>query len=88
MMRIRIRADGVRLFLPVPVSLAGFVLKLLPEKLFEDMGKDVPEPYRALITKSNIRMLAEECLPCLKENRGLEIVHVEASDGTFVSIKL
>lgn len=27
-------------------------------------------------------------LDILKENKGLEIVHVEAVDGTFVSIKL
>lgn len=33
-------------------------------------------------------MILEECLDILKENKGLEIVHVEAADGTFVSVKL
>ncbi len=33
-------------------------------------------------------MVLESCLDVLKENRGLEAVHVEAHDGTFVSIRL
>ena len=45
-------------------------------------------PYASLVTKANIRMILEESLDILKENKGLEIVHVEATDGTFVSIKL
>ena len=33
-------------------------------------------------------MIFEECMDVLKENKGLEIIHVEAVDGTFVSITL
>ena len=33
-------------------------------------------------------MILGECLDVLRENKGLEVVHVEASDGTFVSITL
>ena len=46
------------------------------------------EPYRSLVTKENISMLLGECLEVIKENKGLEVIHVEAADGTFVSIRL
>ena len=41
-----------------------------------------------LVTKETINLIVKECMDILKENKGLEVVHVEASDGTFVSIKL
>lgn len=41
-----------------------------------------------LITKETVSMILSECLDVLKENKGLEVIHVEASDETFVSITL
>ena len=87
-MRIIVRSKGVNLWLPFPLSLAGFAIKSLPEQVFVSMRKDVPKPYAQFITKANARFFAEECMDILKENRGLEIIHVEASDGTFVSITI
>ena len=87
-MKIRIRTKDVRFSMPVPVSMIGFVIKLLPDRLFEDMQEKTPDPYSALVTKESIRMVLEECLDVLKENKGLEMVHVEGKDGTFVSITL
>jgi len=87
-MKVKIRTKDIRLSLPVPVSLIGFVVRLLPEKLFEEMRTDTPEPYNKLLTKETFSMILRECMDILKENKGLEIVHVEARDGTFVSIKL
>lgn len=40
------------------------------------------------MTKENLRLILAECGDVLKENKGLEVVHVEAADGTFVSIIL
>ena len=51
------------------------------------MRRDVPPPYDVLITRQVLVMLLDECMDILKENKGLEVVHVEAADGTFVSIK-
>lgn len=48
----------------------------------------VPDPYRALITKETISMALGACQDVLKEHKGLEMVHVETADGTFVSITL
>lgn len=87
-MKVKIRTNDIRFSMPVPVTMIGFVIKLLPNKLFEEAKVNTPEPYCTLITKENICMILEECIDILKENKGLEIVHVEAKDGTFVSIKL
>lgn len=62
--------------------------RFIPERAFEEMRAGTPEPYRSLVTKENISMLLGECLEVIKENKGLEVIHVETADGTFVSIKL
>ncbi len=89
-MRVTIRTEGFRFALPIPipVSLAGAVVRLLPDRLFQELGQEVPEPYRVLVAKEYILLVLDECLDVLKENRGLEVVHVDASDGTFVSVIL
>ena len=87
-MKVKIIAKDIHFSMPVPVAMIGFVIKLIPNRLFEEMQGRTPEPYSNLATKQYIRMILEECLDVLKENKGLEIVHVEAKDGTFVSIKL
>lgn len=87
-MKIRIRSRDCRLFLPVPTSLLGLAIWLTPESAFAKMRDQVPAPYDGLIAKKAIRQLTRDCLDILQENKGLEIIHVEAADGTFVSIKL
>ena len=87
-MKEKIRTKDFHFSMPVPVSMIGFVVKMIPERVFEDIRVHTPDPYCCLITKDNIGMIMGECLDILRENKGLEIVHVEASDGTFVSIKL
>ena len=87
-MKVKVRTSEIWLSIPVPLGMAGAALRMVPESVFEKMRKDVPEPYNALVTKPVIQMLCEDCIDILKENKGLEIVHVEAVDGTFVSIRL
>ena len=84
-MRIQIRTKDFRLNLSVP---AARVVRVLPDRLFESLRAKTPEPYDVLITKDVVRPLLKACLDTIKENKGLEIVHVEAADGTFVSVKL
>lgn len=74
--------------MPVPVGMIGFVIGRVPEKIFQKMQDHIPEPYRGLLTKQSLAMILQACTDVLKENRGLEMVHVETADGTFVSIKL
>lgn len=87
-MKIKIRADKVRFTLAVPTALAAWAVKRVPEAAFASMRRRVVPPYDQLITRETVRMMVEACVDILKENKGLEAVHVEAADGTFVSIKL
>lgn len=87
-MKVKIRANDVHFTMPVPVGMIGFVVKLIPQRVFEDVQVHAPEPYSALLTKDMVSMILSECQDILKENKGLEIVHVEATDGTFVSVQL
>lgn len=87
-MKVKVITKDIRFSMPVPVTMIGFVIKMIPNRIFIEMQQHTPEPYCSLITKEYITMILEECLDILKENKGLEIVHVEAADGTFVSIRL
>lgn len=87
-MRIRIRADGFRIFLLLPVSLIGVVIRLLPGRLFMKMQTRVPAPYNCLLTKESIRVLAGEIPAVCRECKGLEVIRVQAQDGTLVSIRM
>lgn len=86
-MKVKVRTKDFRLSIPVPVGMVGFVVKLIPKSVFCKMYDEVPEPYNNLITKEFIIYMINECLSIIKEHKGLEIVNVEAADGTYVSIK-
>lgn len=87
-MRIKVRSKGVLLFLPLPVSMIGFIVRRMPDRFFEELQRNMPEPYGQLVTKEYANMVLTDCLDVLKENRGLEVIRVEASDGTYVSVRL
>lgn len=87
-MTVKVRTKGFRFFMPVPVSMIGFIFKFIPDRVFEEMRINTPHPYDSLVTKEFIGLVLRDCLETIKENKGLEIVHVEAEDGTFVSIKI
>ena len=52
------------------------------------MRASVPEPFRELVTKDYFKMIVRDCTSVLRQYKGLEIVHVEAKDGTYVSIRI
>lgn len=87
-MKVKIKTKDIHFSMPVPVGLASMVVGLIPEAALSKWRDEVPEPYRALITKENLKMLTDECVGILKENKGLEVVNVEAADGTYVYIRL
>lgn len=87
-MKVKIRTADFRCSMPVPAAMIGYVIRWIPDRVYKEIRVKVPEPYSCLVTKDNIGMILTECLDLLKENKGMEIVHVEASDGTFVSIRL
>ncbi|NLD19786.1 MAG: hypothetical protein GX663_06000 [Clostridiales bacterium] len=87
-MKIKIRAGKIRFSLAVPIGMAGLAIRAIPESEFAKMRENMSKPYDQMITKEAALILFEECKEILKENKGLEAVHVEARDGTFVSIEL
>ena len=87
-MMVVVRSKDVNLRIPVPMGMASLAVIVIPEAAFRQMRRDVPPPYDVLITRQVLVMLLDECMDILKENKGLEVEHVEAADGTFVSIKL
>lgn len=87
-MRVIVRSKGVRLWLPIPLFLASAAINLLPASAFCDMRKSVPEAYHKFMTKDFFREVVRECRCVLKQYKRLEIVHVEAQDGTYVSIRI
>ncbi|MGI6069273.1 MAG: hypothetical protein ACOYBE_02490 [Blautia sp.] len=87
-MWVKVRTDGLHLVMPVPIKLAGFVIRRLPSSIFYKMSEDVSSPYDELITKETICIILDACLDIVSEHKGLEVVHVDAADGTFVSVIL
>lgn len=87
-MKVKVRAEKVRFTLAVPTSMAAWAVKRIPTSAFTALQKKIQAPYDRLVTKENLRFLLQECSDVLRENRGLEVVHVDCSDGTFVSIVL
>lgn len=87
-MKIHIQTKGFRMRLPIPFSLVGTAIRLMPQSAIEGMRKSAPEPYKDMLTKDLFLFIYKECRDILDEYHGLEIIHVDASDGTFVSIKL
>lgn len=87
-MRIKVKADGINLNIPFPASMACSAVKLIPDALFEKARREVEPPFDKLVSKETAVELCRHCGEIFRENKGLEIVHAELSDGTFVSIKL
>ena len=87
-MKVKVRSGKIRISVPLPLSLGGFLLKVMPEAAFEEMRNKTVPPYNELLTRENALFLYSECKEALREFRGLEVVRVEAHDGTFVSVKI
>ena len=87
-MIVHVRTAGVRLFLPIPMGLGVLLLRHAPCAVLEQMQQHVPTPYDALVTRESLCLILDAVQEVAAECRGLEIVHVETADGTFVSIRL
>lgn len=88
-MLIRVRTkEGLRIRIPIPTSLVGGAIRLVPDRALRSAREQVPPPYDVLITKDVILLIYDAFKDVIHQYKGLEIIHVEAQDGTFVSIKL
>lgn len=87
-MKIVVRTGSVNFSMPVPLGMADIAIKAMPDAAFERLRRKVGPPYDRLVRKAAISFIFSECREVFRENKGLEIVHVEGHDGTYVSIKL
>lgn len=87
-MRIIVHSKERNLWIPVPMSLAGIAVLLIPNSAVSKIRKSLPPPWQELVTKAFLRKLYRECRIALKQYHGLEIVRVESADGELVSIRL
>ena len=87
-MRIVIRSKDVRLFIPIPLRLAGVAIACIPERAVREMQNALPAPYGKDIDKKFLRQVYRECYHVLRQFKGLEIINVTAHDGTYVSVRL
>lgn len=87
-MRIIIRSKDVRLFIPVPLRLAGLAIACIPKRAVREMQNALPAPYGIDIDKRFLRQACRECHHILRQYKGLEIINVTARDGTYVSVRL
>lgn len=87
-MRIIIRSKDVRLFIPVPLRLAGLAIACIPERAVREMQNALPAPYGKDINKKFLRQACRECYQVLRQYKGLEIINVTAQDGTYFSVRL
>ena len=87
-MKIKIRTSKVKFSMPVPSSMTGRAIKAIPDSVFDDLRRKADDSLAQYISREMFLMVYEECRDIFDKNKGLEIVHVEDSDGTFVSVKL
>ena len=87
-MKIHIKTpDGHNMKFPIPVACASFFIQRLPDSLFKNMQNKVHYPFNTLLTKEIISLMLSQCTDIIKENKGLEVIYIEAKDGTYISVR-
>lgn len=93
MMRVKVKADKVRLFIPIPyvfltigiMILSSERIQQLINKWIVDHSEDKEKAFAIPpLDKTELRSIVSE----LKKHRGLGLVNVKAKDGTEVIVKL
>lgn len=75
-MKIRIKADKINLYIPVPLWAGGIAIRIgLRDKLDKEQRRMVLESYKV-------------CKKHLKAYKGLELVNVETANGEKVRITI
>ena len=87
-MKIVIKTDKTDLSMPVPLRMAGFAIRNIPDSVLENLRAKLPQPYAKSLCKENLAFLFEECRDELEKHKGLEIINARKEDGTYVSIVL
>lgn len=87
-MKIEVRSENTNFSMPVPLAMADVAIKAMPEAVFARVRRKLKPPYDSLFTKEIVSMMFGECRDVFRQNKGLEIIHVEGHDGTYISVVL
>lgn len=87
-MKIVIKSDKTNLSMPVPMNMAAFAIKKIPDSVLERFRTKLPAEYSKALCKENLIFIFEECRPELERFKGLEIINAKKEDGTLVSVIL
>ncbi len=87
-MKIKIVSGGKKLNIPMPLSMAAFAIKNIPDSVLAKFCENIPPEFAKAVCKENLTFIFNECRSELEEFSGLEIVFGEKSDGTMISIVL
>ena len=71
-MKVKIRTKDIRFSIPVPVSAIGFLIRLAPDSMFEEMRAKMPEPCHSLFTKDFITLLMKESIDILSYKQSFQ----------------
>ena len=85
-MKIKIKTSKVKF--SIPSGMTGRAIKAIPDSVFDDLRRKADDSLAQYISREMFLMIYEECRDIFDKNKGLEILHIEDSDGTFVSVKL
>lgn len=87
-MKIVIKSDKTNLSMPVPMNMAAFAIKKIPDTVLERFRAKLPAEYAKALCKENLIFIFETCRSELEKFKGLEVVNARKEDGTLVSIVL
>ena len=87
-MKIVIKSDKTNLSMPVPMNMAAFAIKKIPDTVLERFRAKLPAEYAKALCKENLIFIFETCRQELEKFKGLEVVNARKEDGTLVSIVL
>ena len=84
-MKIVIKSDKTNLSMPVPMNMAAFAIKKIPDTVLERFRAKLPAEYAKALCKENLIFIFETCRPELEKFKVLEVVNARKEDGTLVS---
>ena len=87
-MKITIRTKDPGISMPVPLARADMAIRAVPDKVYRKAAEKLGRPYDCLVSREMISLMFSECRDVFRGSKGLEILHIEGHDGTFVSITL
>lgn len=83
-MRVYVKTDGKRFFIPVPLGIVKLGLMFVKTPF---IVKHIPEKSRKYMDMIDFNELSK-CINVLKKYKGLRLVEVKDKDGTEVTITI